>query len=412
MASSEVLLRPPEIPSKWDIIPIHSSDVASYKQCRRRWDWSSPTRTNLRRKVEIYGVNFPLTFGTWVHYALEKYYDPMLKRDPVESFKTIYDLQVNGGIVGEEWLEHSYDIHPVLEGKSKDGRLFKLRGLLDLIPDPNISEFDTHLELGIGMMEFYKDYAARNDDFTVVAAESVYSIPLGFERMDIREDSPNYGKKLEVHARGKRDAILYWPERDKYGLIDHKTAARIDEDYFVKLTKDEQCSNYLWATKQEALLYDLPWQGKVVDRIIYNALRKNFPKPPTPLKNGFPSLNKSQEGTNATLFEKYVRDNGLIDWFENDEKAQTYYNYLCKMGDDMFVQRDPISRNKYEVEATGKHLVMVAKEMTSQEIAIYPNPTGNFGCIHCTFRAPCIAADDGSDWMGMLSDSYEENRDR
>jgi hypothetical protein len=362
--------------------------------------------------VEIYGVNFPLMFGTWIHYALEKYYDPMLKRDPVESFKTIYTYTWEGGIVGEEWLDHTYDLHPVLEGKNKAGNLYKIRGLKDILPDPFPDEFEQHYALGVGMMEFYKDYAERNDDFIVVAAESTYSIPLGFESVDIREDSPNYGKSLEVHARGKRDAITYYPERDKYGLIDHKTAARIDEDYFAKLDKDEQCSNYLWATQQEALLYDLPWQGKVVDRIIYNALRKNFPKPPTPLKNGFPSLNRAAEGTNATLFEKYVRDNGLVEWFQHDEKAQAYYSYLCNVGDAMFIQRDMVTRNKYEIEATGKHLRMIAEEMTSGAVSIYPNPTGNFGCIHCAFRAPCIAADDGSDWQGMLADSYEENRDR
>lgn len=426
MASSEVLLRPPEIPSKWDIIPIHSSDVASYKQCRRRWDWSSPTRNNLRRKVEIYGVNFPLWFGTGIHFALERFYDPMLSHDPVESFKTWFQYQWEGGLVDESWLEHTYDVSPrIVEGTFKvldtfDGkkathktvnRLYQIRGLQELIPDPYPEEFEAHYELGIGMMEFYKSYAKRVDDFVVVAAESVYSIPLGFEVKDIREDSPNYGKKLEVHARGKRDAITFYPETGKYGLIDHKTAARIDESYFAKLDKDEQCSNYLWATMQEALLYDLPWQGKVVDRIIYNAIRKSFPKPPTPLKNGYPSLNKANEGTTAELFMEYIRDNDLEFWFHEDEKAQAYYNYLVQQGDSLFVQRDVVTRNKYEVEATGKHLRMIAEEMTSDP-AIYPNPTGNFGCIHCAFRSPCIAADDGSDWMGMLADSYEENRDR
>ncbi len=34
-------------------------------------------------------------------------------------------------------------------------------------------------------------------------------------------------------------------------ILTHNTAGRIDEDYFIKLEKDEQVSNYLWATMQE-----------------------------------------------------------------------------------------------------------------------------------------------------------------
>lgn len=405
----EVVVKSPDIPNKFDIIPIHTSDVAAYKQCRRRWDWSSPARNNLRRRVEIYGVTMPLWFGTGIHYALERYYDPTLKRDPVETFRTWFEFQWHGGVVTEEFLDHTYDIHPRLV--SEKDSTYIIKGLCDLLPDPNIDEFEEHYNLGVGMMEFYKTYAEKNDDFIVVAAESTYSIPLGFEKVDIREDSPNYGKSIEVHARGKRDAILYWPEIDRFGIMDHKTASRIDETYFAKLDKDEQCSNYLWATIQEAAMYDLPWKGKIVDRVIYNALRKNYPKPPTELKSGFPSISRSTEGTTADLFEAFVRERGLEVWFNNDEKAQAYFTYLLTEGDAMFIQRDMVTRNKYEVQATGEHLQMIAHEMLSDP-AIYPNPTGHYGCIHCPFRAPCIAADDGSDWQGMLSDSFETNRDR
>lgn len=413
----EVLLRPPDIPSKWDIIPIHSSDVAAFKQCRRRWNWSSPTRNNLRRRVEIHGISFPLWFGTGIHYALEKFYDPALRRDPVETFLTWFEVQWNGGIVTEEWLETTYDIHPRLVGETTGDaknvvQEWKILGLKDMLPDPFPEEFEQHKLLGVGMLEYYKDYAARNDDFIVLAAESTYSIPLDFEVVDQREDSPNYGSKVEVHARGKRDCIAVWPEYDVFGIIDHKTAARIDEAYFAKLDKDEQCSNYLWATIQEAKMYDLPWNGKRVDRVIYNAIRKNYPKPPTPLKNGFPSLNRQEEGTTANLFMQYVTENGLEEWFESTEKAQSYYNYLLSEAETAFIQRDLVTRNKFEIEATGRHLRMIAKEMLAPDLKIYPNPTGHFGCIHCAFRAPCIAADDGSDWIGMLTDGFETNRDR
>lgn len=413
----ELLTRPPDIPSKWDIIPIHGSDVASYKRCRRYWDWTSPARNNLRRRVEIYGINLPLWFGTGIHYALEMYYDPMLRRDPVESFKTWFQFQWEGGVVGPEWLDRTYDIHPrTYDGASIPGDdRWVIKGLQELIPYSveTWEEIEQHKELGIGMMEYYKQYAETHDDFVVVAAESVYSIPLGFESIDLREDSPNYGKRLEVHARGKRDAILYFPSLDRFGINDYKTDARYDEDAReAKLEKDEQCSNYLWATKREALEYDLPWKGALVDRVVYTTLRKNHPKPPTITTQDLPSIDRQKEGTTPELFEAAVIGHPKReDWFRTNEKARAYYTYLCENADKAFIVRDIVTRNKYEIEATGRHLEMIAREMLN-EPAIYPNPTTQWNCIRCAFRAPCIAADDGSDWQGMLADGYETNRDR
>jgi hypothetical protein len=360
----------------------------------------------------------PLWFGTGIHFALEQYYDPILRHDPVESFQTWYQYQWEGGAVSEEWLERTYDIHPrlVTGGNALDNyaQNWRIRGLKELLPNIEVvqEDFELHKELGIGMLTFYKEYAERNDNFVVVAAESTYSIPLGFEAVDIREESPNFGSSLEVHARGKRDAIVYFPEQSKYGIIDHKTAARVDEAYFKKLEKDEQCSNYLWATIMESKMHNYPWSDSLVDRVVYNVLRKNYPKPPTVLKSGLLSLDRQKEGTTPELFKEAVLGNpDLEHWFRENDKAQAYYSYLCEAGDSMFIQRDLVTRNHHEVFATGEHLKMIAKEMVNSP-AIYPNPTGEFRCIECAFRNPCIAADDGSDWQGMLSDGYEVNRDR
>lgn len=435
---TEIVSRPPSVPSKWDVIPVHGSDISNYKRCRRYWDWTSPTRNNLRRRVDIHGVSMPLFFGTGIHYALEMYYDPILQRDPVESFLTWYNFQWEGGIVGEEWLERTYDVHPRFmpatyetgradlpewTGFSSDEQgyshtmtpeLWQIKGLKEMLPNLEVvqEEFEYHKELGVGMMTFYRDYAERNDDFVVVAAESVFSIPLGFMQADRRPDSPNEGKMLEVHARGKRDAIIYYPEMDKFGIIDHKTAAIINDDYFRKLDKDEQCSTYLWATIQEAQYNDLPWKGHVVDRVVYNAVRKNFPQPPIITSHGYPSLDRQKQSTTAELFQAAVVGNeNLEHWFQTNEKAQAYYTYLCEQGDSLFVQRDLVRRNQHEIESTGTHIRMVAQEMLNDPY-IYPSPSGSFQCLQCAFRSPCIAADDGSDWVGMLADGYEQNRDR
>jgi hypothetical protein len=346
-------------------------------------------------------------------------YDPMLKRDPVEVFKTWFQFQWEGGIVSEKWLDLTYDIHPRLVSSEvnaavpmDEGEKWEIAGLRDILPDPIEEEFMEYKELGIGMLEYYKDYAARKDDFEVIAVESTYSIPLGFEAIDRREESPNYGKKIEVHARGKRDKIAWYPERNKFAITDYKTVDRMDEDYFLAYEKNEQITNYLWATKAEATYYDMPWYAEQVDRVVITGLRKNYPKPPTILKSGLPSLNRQTEGTTAELFMQYVTANGLDLWYEDDEKAQAYYSYLVANGEDLFVVRHTELRNDHEIEAAGNKIRMIAQEMVDPKLNIYPNPTGARSCLKCTFRVPCIAKDDGSDWQGMLEDGYEVNRDR
>ena len=157
---------------------------------------------------------------------------------------------------------------------------------------------------------------------------------------------------------------------------------------------------------------DYPWSGHMVDRVVYNALRKNFPKPPTVLQSGLLSVARQTEGTTAELFQAAILGNDDLEhWFRTMKRLRRITRILCEMGDSMFIQRDLVTRNAHEVYATGEHLTMIAKEMVNSP-AIYPNPTGEFRCLQCAFRNPCIAADDGSDWQGMLADGYEVNRDR
>jgi hypothetical protein len=406
---------PPPIPSKTDVIPIHTSDRGSFKRCRRYWQWASPMRDNLRPKVTLSGVNLPLWFGTGIHYALEQYYDPLLRRDPLETFKTWYELQMHGGHIHENDLRLTYDPQPVQFDTSADGRwdFYSVRGLEELHPDPDLEEFNAHLELGIGMLTFYTEWASANDNFAVIATEHDFSVPLGFDAVDPRD-----GITKPVHYRGREDCIVQSLDSGRFGIIDHKTAARIDEDYFRKLEKDEQCTSYLWAAEQEAKIYDLPY--KEVDFVIYNVLRKNFPKPPTITSRGLPSLDRQKESTTAEMFRQCIEENNLQLWFDNDEKAQGYLAWLDDLGDENFIIRKPVRRNRAEIESAGWRIEAEARDMLSigpgirdpdgsPNKKIYPSPNGEWLCLNCAFRAPCIAFDDGSDWDLMIKDGYESN---
>src|SRR3954468_7456403 len=195
---------PPPVPPKSDIIPIHTSDRGNFKHCRRYWDWSSPMRSNLRMKPSIYGINFPMWFGTGMHLALELFYNPEWSRDPVESFRTWWEYQTKGGFVPSHEMEMGFGkgLPVTWEGDIAEGvvNTYRVTGLLDLLPDPSLEELEVHLELGVGMLTFYKEYANVHDNFAVIAAEHDFSIPLMMN--DTYElDNPETGKVVELGGK-------------------------------------------------------------------------------------------------------------------------------------------------------------------------------------------------------------------
>jgi hypothetical protein len=283
-------------------------------------------------------------------------------------------------------------------------------------------------------MEFYKQYSEREDDFRVIAVEHDFSVPIldpqgkPLYMVDTREMPKDWepsqtanpygyligkqdiggGYYKQVHARGRMDKIIQEQE-GKYGILDHKTTARLDDDYFRHLELDEQCTTYIWAAQREAEMYDLEYDN--IDFIIYEAILKAYPKPPTVLKSGMPSINRQTESTTAAMFEEFIEKQGLKVVFDVDSKLQEYYTWLLEKGDDRFIHRERVSRNRIQRENAGIRLYYEAVDMLSNP-RLYPNPRKEYTCLNCIFRAPCIAVEDGSDWKSMIEDGYIQNWDR
>lgn len=439
---SSMAIVPPPIPDKNAIIPIHTSDRASFKRCRRYWNWTSPMRNNLRPMVITHGINFPLWFGTGIHYALEQYYQPGISRDPVEAFTYWFDLQWNGGICSEDELRLTYDPNPKWASDDEGGHdlesvmpnpVYSIRGLRDLLPEPSENEFLEHRELGIRMMQFYKTYSEKNDNFRLIAAEHDFSVPI-FGPPDtslalnpknpdwnlIYTDRQGHLMALDVrdnvykpvHCRGRMDLILQDQETGQYGIKDHKTTAVMeDEDqYNEKLVMDEQTLTYHWAAETEAALYDLPYQK--IDFVVYQAMRKAYPKPPTSTSRApFVSINRQTESTTYEIFMQYIAEEGIDVVVQNNDKVQEYIAYLREIGDKQFINRVVVRRNRHELSSVGQRIFLEAVDMLNNP-SIYPNARNDFMCLGCAFRAPCIASNDGSDAQFLIDNNYEKNRDR
>lgn len=421
----------PVVPDKYDVIPIHASDRATFKACRRKWDWSSPARMNLTPRADVLGVYVPFMFGTGIHYALEHYYTPApgISRDPVETFKTWYDIQWNGGVVTPDWLDLVYDLKPqpaTTEGiTGETPALYKVRGLREILPEgsDNYDEIEQLLELGVGMLENYKRYAAENDGFTPIMSEATFSVPVWdyandciLTAIDMREQSPNYGKELEVHARGKRD-MLYVKPNGKLGLYDHKTADTMEDPINLanRLDSDEQITQYLWATEVEAQYYDLPHKGQPIEEAIYQVLRKAVPRPPTVVRGGLFSVDRKNESTTIEMLQDWMQAAG-ISYMDLPEKHQGYYDWLREVGDEQFILRKIVRRNRHQLKNAGYRVYQESLDMLriaqSSEDLIYPNLRRDWSCLNCVFRPPCLAKEAGEDWQYLIRENYSENRDR
>lgn len=439
MAATGNTWQAPTIPSKFDVIPIHNSDRGTFKDCRRKWDWSSPARHNLSVRADVAGIYLPFFFGSGIHYSLESHYTPNLRRDPVEAFKTWFHVQMNGGTVTQDWLARIYDLDPkpvpwpvgppTLPGQAPIGEelydptdtdIWQVRGLRDMLPEGDqLDELEELLDLGINMMEAYKEYAARVDDFEVVVTEHDFSVPIwDFEndcilmRRDTREHSPNHGKLLEVHARGRMDAIGLKPN-GKMVVLDHKTADKMEdsETLNLKLEGDEQVTTYLWAAEIEAKYYGLPHAGQPMEELIYNMLRKAYPKPPTIVRGGLFSVDRKNESTTYELIREWMNDTDTM-YSDLPEKHQNYIDWLREMGDEQFFVRKLVRRNRHQLANAGFRIYLEALDMLDPELRIYPNLRKTWECLNCQFRPPCLAIETGEDDAYLISENYSHTRDR
>ncbi len=340
---------------------IHISDVRTFKQCRRKWWWSSPLGRNLEPNVPY----APFFSGRAVHYALEMYYGK--KHVP---FQTSLD----------KFFAHE---------EKEMGTLWPIER----------NTFNEQVELVRGITDHYKLWSTgfegrfADDKLEFLSLEQSFRVPI-FARSG--------RKSTKVMLSGRFDGVVKvaGENGDTYWIWEIKTTRSIEE-LTHSLANDEQAGAYIWAAQQ---MYKVPITG-----VLYNILRKKVPTQPRVLQNGMLSVAKDIDTTAEAYFN-------AIHTLHPDWKMETIQEYYGEILDTLiqkgntFFSRFPVYRTQVEIETLAENLHATALEMTRPTTVRYPTP-GWMNCKFCHFRSPCLAMNAGADVEFMLEHEYRQRGD-
>ena len=353
---------PPPDPLNPRIAIIRTSDRIAFKNCRRRWGWSSHLRHNLGPK---YGIG-PLWFGTGIHFALEDFHGYNRFGHPKAAF--------------EAFVKASK-----LHSKEK-------------LPDG----WEELLSLGQGMMDYYVVWLQLRplSRLRTYWVDGVPQVEVNF-RFRIPGDWTKFGYD-EVYYSGTIDRICI----DEHGYLwplDYKTAKNMETLHFMT---DPQVNAYMWAAP---FLYDKPIGG-----FKYMQLKKAIPNPGRLIYGGSKISTAENQSTSHYMYRQTLIDfYGSVD--ASPMENQAFLTKLAQHEDenrDDFIQVDSIARNERMGQSEGVKILMEIEDMLNPDLPLYPNPT-RF-CMNtwnpeqsCPFVGPCVSMDDGSDWLYELEQTTD-----
>lgn len=342
---------------------IHASDIATWKGCRRKWDWSSV----LRRNLEPSRPYTPFIFGRAVHHALEHFYRS--ETSPEVS-------------LGEFWRSE-------IARMSEHGALWPEEENL-------IAE---QWDFSIRLMNHYVMWVDElkgplaNEHFETVDMEVRFDVPLR-NSLGVTSDVARLGGRIDGVVRRKSDGTLW--------LREFKTARSIKERINM-LPFDEQPILYMIAAAEH--------YGEPIHGVIYDILKKSEPVVPKVLANGFLSQAKSIKTSYRVYLDTIRRHHGAeaTSEFIKSNYGQILVDLRERDTEDPFFQRIVVQRNPVQMEMALRDIWVVAHEMVDPTMNVYPSPS--YGCSFCQFKSPCALKNQGLDYEYELSINYRSRSD-
>ena len=150
------------------------------------------------------------------------------------------------------------------------------------------------------------------------------------------------------------------------------------------------------------------YPDREVAGVVYHQFVKNDPQPPKILANGNISTAKNLM-TSGPLYERALTRMYGKKGLAPKPNRDFLTNLMTKEDEnnDKYIQRTYIERNRSMVEAEAQKILLELEDMLNPDLPLYPNPTRDCSRM-CSFLAPCVSFDDGSDWEHYLEDRFSE----
>ena len=294
------------------------------------------------------------------------YYRYVRKLKPIE--KAIY-LDVGSCI--HEFLAAHYRGDGETQNLIEEYFISRLPGKEDELYEEKETEAASNIETCKRIiLRYINQYKQADEKLTFLAIENEFHVT-----------AEDIGLNIDTEIIIKVDAII--SNGGIRYLMEHKTAAGIDNNYKKKLTSDLQSMFYIMCLN--ALGYNV--QG-----VCYNVISKKLPAKPELMKNGKLSTAKNRK-PDLTEYVKAIEDNNL-----DPAEYEEYLEWLrCNQPDSFF--REYIVYHENQLESLRDDLGSIIFDMLKSETE-GENPESNYfykntsNCIEfgtCPFFDACIA---------------------
>jgi hypothetical protein len=336
---------------------ITNWDRATFKRCRRAWDFGSRARGNYEP------ITPPRAFDLEeaLRYALTVYYFPAM------------------------WDWSRGIVRPIaLEGFGKSMRTQRERYEAHRPFSPaEERDWAEALEHGDALLRGYFRWAQSVDHFETLHVEMDVDVNIpdpvirGVGLVTPDGDTMYYRDRLE---------LLVVDDADQFWVVTHRLAeggwAHLDQ-----LVLDEEALAQCWACEE--------FYSKVtVAGTIHNELRID----------------------SRPRIQPTVADQGEFSWPQRSPRRWSEFGpepptrpatQVVDQQTTEHFRRTTIARSHAEVAGFGKHLAALAQDLTDPMLRVYPTPSWPH-CRSCPYRSPCIALNEGADVRAVLAASYRD----
>jgi hypothetical protein len=338
---------------------ITTWDRATFKRCRRAWDFGSIERRNLDPVLPLRAFDLEEA----LRYAMTVYYFPAMWD---WSRAIVRPLVLEGFVKSMREQRERYERH----------RPFT--------PEQQEEWFDS-VRAGQALLRSYFEWAPTVDRFETIRVETEIDLIIpdpvivGAGLTTPEGDTILYRERLE---------LLVADSDDRFWLVTHRLAGPTwaDED---ELVLDEEALAQCWAC--EEYYVKVPVAGS-----IHNELRiEGHPRTAPPLSD-----------VPAEMSSWPDRVPRRLPILGPEAPPRPATEIVAQTTTDHF-RRTTIARSQAELEGFGKQLAALAHDITDTMLRVYPTPSWPH-CRMCPYRSPCIALNEGEDAEGVLRSSYRD----